>query len=188
MFPLQKILWWSMQLAMQLPTLLHNQDPLENFFGSVHSDGARNVNLTSSSFTASFKALIINNLLHSQAPQTNCVETLSTLRTLLTDTVIEDITPHTGITIEMVQPEQTYSATHAYIARKILKCVKCKECHENLISRCNISQHWIIQVKDYRKNLLTYPTTNFSLLINRMWQCLKRSVDNICFEEHIQKS
>lgn len=38
-----------------------NQDPIENFFGSIRSHGLRNINPTPANFISSFKSLVINN-------------------------------------------------------------------------------------------------------------------------------
>lgn len=49
-----------------------NQDPLENFFGSIRSHGCRNVNPTPAGFESSFTALLINNLSGQHSPGSNC--------------------------------------------------------------------------------------------------------------------
>ncbi|CAH0550874.1 unnamed protein product [Brassicogethes aeneus] len=49
-----------------------NQDPLENYFGSIRSHGVRNINPTCQSFINSFKALLINNFLSTHSPGSNC--------------------------------------------------------------------------------------------------------------------
>lgn len=51
-----------------------NQDPLENFFGSIRSHGCRNTNPTTGGFESSFAALLINNLSGQHSPGSNCEE------------------------------------------------------------------------------------------------------------------
>lgn len=45
-----------------------NQDPLENFFSGIRSNGIRNVNPTCNQFCNAFKTLIINNFNSSHSP------------------------------------------------------------------------------------------------------------------------
>lgn len=54
-----------------------NQDALENFFGMIRSHGVRNTNPTCSSFTSSFKLLVVNNFMSSRSVGTNCEDNLS---------------------------------------------------------------------------------------------------------------
>lgn len=49
-----------------------NQDPIENFFGSIRSHACRNVNPTPNSFESSFSTLLINSLSSVHAPGANC--------------------------------------------------------------------------------------------------------------------
>lgn len=49
-----------------------NQDPLENFFGSIRSHGCRNVNPTPERFESAFTTLLVNNLSSVHAPGANC--------------------------------------------------------------------------------------------------------------------
>ncbi|KAG7298322.1 hypothetical protein JYU34_017922 [Plutella xylostella] len=49
-----------------------NQDPLENFFGSIRSHGYRNNNPTCAGFEAAYASLLINNLSSSYSPGSNC--------------------------------------------------------------------------------------------------------------------
>ncbi|KAE9537635.1 hypothetical protein AGLY_006658 [Aphis glycines] len=51
-----------------------NQDPIENFFGSIRNHGIRNINPTPANFISSFKSLVIKNLTSSHSIGTNCEE------------------------------------------------------------------------------------------------------------------
>lgn len=49
-----------------------NQDPLENFFGAIRAHGQRNVMPNMASFEASYKALLVNNMVSPKSVGTNC--------------------------------------------------------------------------------------------------------------------
>ena len=49
-----------------------NQDPIENFFGSIRSHGCRNVNPSVEKFESAFTTLLINSLSSVHAPGANC--------------------------------------------------------------------------------------------------------------------
>ncbi|CAB3253325.1 unnamed protein product [Arctia plantaginis] len=49
-----------------------NQDPLENFFGSIRSHGYRNITPSCAGFEAAFSSLLINNLSANHSPGSNC--------------------------------------------------------------------------------------------------------------------
>lgn len=55
-----------------LNTRLLNQDPLENYFGTVRSQGIKNHRPTSLQFKKIAKALLINNLTSDHSPGANC--------------------------------------------------------------------------------------------------------------------
>ncbi|CAG4944833.1 unnamed protein product [Colias eurytheme] len=55
-----------------LTTRSFNQDPLENFFSGIRSNGIRNVNPSCNQFCNAFKTLIINNFNSSHSPRANC--------------------------------------------------------------------------------------------------------------------
>lgn len=61
-----------------------NQDPIENFFGSIRSQGCRNVNPTPDGFEAAFSSLLINSLTSVHAAGANCeVDDCHTLHKVL---------------------------------------------------------------------------------------------------------
>ncbi|CAH0726312.1 unnamed protein product, partial [Brenthis ino] len=49
-----------------------NQDPLENFFGSIRSHGVRNTSPTCAAFEAAFASLLVNNLSRNYSKGSNC--------------------------------------------------------------------------------------------------------------------
>ncbi|KAH9632255.1 hypothetical protein HF086_002890 [Spodoptera exigua] len=61
-----------------------NSDPIENFFGSIRSQGCRNVNPTPDGFEAAFSSLLINSLTSVHAAGANCeVDDCHTLHKVL---------------------------------------------------------------------------------------------------------
>lgn len=56
-----------------------NQDPLENFFGSIRSHGARNNSPTCAAFEAAFASLLVNNMSSNYSPGSNCEEDLCSM-------------------------------------------------------------------------------------------------------------
>ena len=51
-----------------------NQDPLENFFGSIRSHGVRNNSPTCAGFESAFASLLVNNTSSNYSPGSNCEE------------------------------------------------------------------------------------------------------------------
>lgn len=51
-----------------------NQDPLENFFGSIRSHGIRNVSPTCAAFESAFASLLVNNMSSNYSLGSNCEE------------------------------------------------------------------------------------------------------------------
>jgi len=49
-----------------------NQDPIENFFGSIRSHGVCNIKPTCANFISFFKSLVINNLTSNHSIGSNC--------------------------------------------------------------------------------------------------------------------
>lgn len=49
-----------------------NQDPLENFFGSIRSHGARNNSPTCAACEGAFASLLVNNISSNYSPGSNC--------------------------------------------------------------------------------------------------------------------
>lgn len=58
-----------------------NQDPIENFFGSIRSHGLRNTSPTYSAFEAAFASLLINDMSSNYSPGSNCEEDMCSVFT-----------------------------------------------------------------------------------------------------------
>lgn len=155
-----------------------NQDPIENFFGSIRSHGVRNIKPTPANFIASFKALLINNLTSNYSVGSNCENddcygTLDNLKNFLYDEVtLEDSTQipievHFEIPVIEVPSSnpQVTSGSRAYVAgwvvRKIKKLTKnCCLCVSKLSSDVILDEHFIIQLRYYSLCNLCLPNKN----------------------------
>lgn len=89
-----------------------NQEPIENFFGSIRSHGVRNIKPTPANFISSFKALIINNFTSNRSVGSNCEnddcdETLDNLKNFLLDNVSLDIPSNSNNFVVVVKISAT---------------------------------------------------------------------------------
>lgn len=74
-------IWKLLNNKYGLDTMLcrnFNQDPVENFFGSIRSQGARNVSPNSIGFEGAYKALLLQNYCSSHSLKSNCEDDMST--------------------------------------------------------------------------------------------------------------
>ncbi|RVE48224.1 hypothetical protein evm_007081 [Chilo suppressalis] len=72
-----KSIWQLLSMKYSFDSMLtrnFNQDPLENFFGSIRSLGARNVAPNCVGFEGAFKTLLLNNYSSDHAINSNCEE------------------------------------------------------------------------------------------------------------------
>ncbi|KAJ8726195.1 hypothetical protein PYW07_000893 [Mythimna separata] len=67
-----------------------NQDPLENFFGAIRSNGVRNINPNCNQFINSFKTLIVNNYNSPHSAGANCEEDFNTVMQSLSHLIINN--------------------------------------------------------------------------------------------------
>jgi len=158
-----------------------NQDPIENFFGSIRSHGVRNIKPTPAMFISSFKALLINNFTSSHSVGSNCENddcdgALDNLKNFLFDEVPLEETiiqsPVEGmIEIEIPDAEMPSSNTHvtsgsrAYVAGWVIKNIKkitknCRSCVSMLSSDIILDEHFIIQLRNYSQCKLFLPDKN----------------------------
>lgn len=177
-----------------------NQDPLENFFGSIRSHGVRNVNPNAASFINSFKSLIINNMLSNHSLNSNCekddLEGLDNLKTLLI-TPTEQIQPKVTfpeVTVEEYQPNHssllrkgklTYVA--GFVAKKILKQVKiCQQCRKDLVGGDRSQpEYFVVQARAYSPQALLAPSTNFNSFFQKCIFHLTKLLPQICFYNNV---
>lgn len=161
-----------------------NQDPIENFFCSIRSHGLRNRNPTCWGFISSLKSLLISNLTTKHSVGANC-ETdnsegiLDSLRELVLLNDFEDV--EENIETEQTQIIESYFNIHqsvnsniqnnirSYVTGWIIKKIKpllnnCKICQNKLTSNKFLNEHNFINVFEYQKCKLNYPTSEASNL------------------------
>lgn len=158
-----------------------NQDPLENFFGCIRLQRGRNVNPTCSSFVTSFKSLLINNFVSPHSPYANSEEdesdgAITTLASFLqTEEDDQELPEDVDDENEEPPPEkhaayledQTQAYVAGYIAKKLLKQIKCDICRKELITTDQLPEHDLIVIKTYPYSELTKPNTSFIKLFSR---------------------
>lgn len=177
-----------------------NQDPLENFFGSIRSHGVRNVNPNVTSFVNSFKSLIINNMLSNHSLSSNCekdsLEGLDNLKKMLISPSVE-ITSRVifpEISIEEYQPNRssllrrgklTYVA--GFVAKKVLQQIKiCQQCRKDLVDGDRTQpEYFVVQARAYSSKALLAPSTNFNMYFQKCIFHLSNILSQICFYNNI---
>jgi len=111
-----------------------NQDPIENFFGSIRSHGERNIKPTCANFITSFKALVINNFTSNHSFGSNCDGALDNLKefifnhipindTNLLDDEFNSITLKTPVQ-EFRPHHKLNSNSRAYVTGWVIKKIK----------------------------------------------------------------
>ncbi|KAI4470647.1 thap domain-containing protein 9 [Holotrichia oblita] len=149
-----------------------NQDPLENFFGLIRSQGARNINPSCSSFIAAFKTLTINNFTAKHSIGANCEEdisegALSTLKELLNLSVEPTVENEIYEEPEVLTGNEDHTTLikSNYCAGFVVKNIKnvvgdCAACKSDLHAAKIGPQHGLIQAREYENTVarLVYPS------------------------------
>uniref|UniRef100_A0A2A4JPP6 THAP-type domain-containing protein n=1 Tax=Heliothis virescens TaxID=7102 RepID=A0A2A4JPP6_HELVI len=164
-----------------------NQDPLENFFGSIRSHGCRNINPTVAGFESSFAALLINNLSGQHSPGSNCEEDscqviFKSMGCLFQNTV-RDRHPTENIDIDFNEINYDFEtkknnprliASLQYVTGYVLRktknkifknCTKCRDC---FYDPNNTSE--FLKSREYckGKSFLTYPKNEFVIFFSQI--------------------
>lgn len=183
-----------------------NQDPLENFFGSVRSHGYRNISPTCAGFEAAFASLLVNNLSTSYSPGSNCEEdschifkSINKLffgKSTKSDEPIEVDFSHIYdndfiVSLEIKKRDPRIIATLQYVTGYILRQCQnkifknCATCKNNLYDANRATEY--IKIREFNKNkaYLTYPSEElvktFSLIQDIVHNILKNGpIKNIC--------
>lgn len=164
-----------------------NQDPLENFFGSIRSHGCRNTNPTVAGFESSFAALLINNLSGQHSPGSNCEEdscqtVFKSMESLFKNAEkqsmpivtidLEDEVEYIDFEVKKNNPRilATLQYVTGYLLRKarinvFKNCKKCKDC---FYDKNNISD--FLKIREYKKgkSYLTYPSNDLVMLFSKI--------------------
>lgn len=180
-----------------------NQDPIENFFGSIRSHGVQNIKPTPVNFISSFKALLINNFTSNHSVGSNCKNNdcdgaLDNLKNFLFDEVpIEDPIQNLveeNITIEIPAADTSSSnsevnlGSRAYVAgwvtKKIKKLTKnCCMCTSKLSSDIILDEHFIIQIRYYSLCNLILPDKNVINLYSYVIQLFNLNFHQFAFKK-----
>ncbi|KAF0750550.1 Uncharacterized protein FWK35_00017276 [Aphis craccivora] len=194
-----------------------NQDSLENFFGSSCSMGCRNTNPSCTSFSASYKTLLLNNLMSTHSPSSNCEDDLATSclspyqhlfdnSTLergegndSTSEVSESVISAETITDNLIkQPEDVQNLTvqtHTYISGYIIKKLnktffKNCNCLTQLCTTQLTSNHDIISNREYSNNIISlkYPNETFCSLVQNIIQIISIQLPILCHTSNLKSN
>lgn len=186
-----------------------NQDPLENFFSCIRSNGVRNVNPTCLQFSNAFKTLLINNFDSPHSISANCErdnnQAMQSLQCLLvtennelrnTDFACEiDSLINTMETMKSNDVTQkVHAESKKYVAGYIIKkckskiykkCISCK----NDLCRSEVDVDSFNYEIDYTKKSLFHACDAFIDLLNEIYfmivTCLRESPEINCLNEKI---
>lgn len=177
-----------------------NQDPLENFFGSIRNQGCRNNNPSAASFQSSFTSLIINNLTSIHAVGSNCEDDFcDALQTYIVADSTASQKVHevndNHLLIETTPLEEKKNnikvmASLTYVAGYILRqCKKfifksCVDCNQNLSNINNDACDYIKHREYAGRNWLCYPSNEMILIISEIQDIFAKIMEddfNKCF-------
>lgn len=169
-----------------------NQDPLENFFGSIRSHGARNNSPTCAAFEGAFASLLVNNMSSNYSPGSNCEDDYCNIFQSFDELFFSDAEPCTKDRNE-IDCDDLFGAdmiadysekqknlriigllqyVAGYVLRRSRKVFKSCDCcmvdlFENESNR-NRNRYLISREYQQDKIYLTYPNQNFIKLISEI--------------------
>ncbi|XP_045493197.1 uncharacterized protein LOC123692481 [Colias croceus] len=167
-----------------LTTRSFNQDPLENFFSGIRSNGIRNVNPSCNQFCNAFKTLIINNFNSSHSPRANCENddnnAFKSMANLLNDKKCIDSNNDDfacdidGLLNVMGQIKNNDKLVYAEAKKYVIGYV-IKKCKTKIFRNCKYCMHDLCRSEvdlqsfnyevDYTKKSLFHPSVNFISLM-----------------------
>ncbi|VEN38885.1 unnamed protein product, partial [Callosobruchus maculatus] len=170
-----------------LSTRAFNQDPLENFFSCIRSQGGQNSNPTCSLFISYFKSLIVNNLVSPHSIGSNCEEdqsvgVLDPLRSFITDDLPSDGTEEVQNVPLPVFPQDPVSHTSCdtdtddlatpyvagFILHKIFLKLECSACRNLMMTEDDLFRNKLIKLRQFSNCRLKHPSTQFSKALERI--------------------
>jgi len=185
-----------------------NQDPIENFFGSIRSHGVRNIKPTCANFISSFKSIVINNLTSSHSIGSNCENddcdgALDNLKEFLFNDNLTGIHPLEDaedaiITLEIPIPnQQSYASinsnSRAYVTGWVMKKIKkitknCNHCMTTMHSDAVLKEHMVIQARMYEDCNLQYPNEEAMSIFSYIIQMFNFNFHKFVFKSNLKKS
>lgn len=176
-----------------------NQDPLENFFCCIRSNGIRNVNPTCLQFMNAFKTLLINNFNSPHSVHANCEnddnQSIQSLTSLLTNKIYSNNSNDFACNIDdllivmtEIKTNDTSNKVHVeakkyvagYIIKKCksMKCKNCTQCSNDLLRSEKDLQSFNYEI-DYTKKYLFHACDPFIDLLNEIYYmiitCLRQA-------------
>lgn len=187
-----------------------NQDSIENLYCSVRSHGVRNINPTCSGFISSFKSLLINNLTATHSVGANCEvdnseDVLDSLKEFVLlnnyeETVknLEEEQYDCNITTQIISdninqiPSIVQKNTRSYVTGWVIKKIKpflnnCKICQYKLTSNKFLNEHNFINVREYDKSKLNYPTSESTHLYTLVIHFFNMFISDFIAKPNLQK-
>lgn len=185
-----------------------NQDSLEYFFGAARSVSSSNPSCHA--FAAAYKTLLLNNLISSNAPGSNCedfVETsLTSYKNLFQNSQDDSVKDFSNYEFSVSLPVQisnlpinvnylrgqvqTYIA--GYILKKLNKTVfkNCHHCLKQLCANKVTNEHNLISARDYNTQRLSlkYPSSVFGSLVQKIVSYIGQQIPTICHHINIRKT
>lgn len=155
-----------------------NQDPLENFFCNIRSNGVRNTSPTCSQFTGAFKTLLVNNLTSPHSVGANCEQddntALKPLESLLNcefekeqatgtvnvGSVINEFYSSSNSNYYNSTSKEAKRYVAGYIVKKTIQKITktCHTCRMNLVSTIPPRNTDYILERDFTRRSLNYPS------------------------------
>lgn len=188
-----------------------NQDPLENFFGSIRSLGARNVTPNCMGFEGAFKTLLLNNFSSNHSTNANCEEDtndclqslsffiknkerkgLSSASSQSQNIVIDqplEVMQNTRNISDQGADQRTYVCGWA-LSKCLQKVIKgCKKCKSKLLGNSDNDMYKYIKAKEYTKNKkwLCYPSDCLVACFQEIQETTVAFLNNECFKIHIKE-
>lgn len=177
-----------------------NQDPLENFFGSIRSHGIRNINPTCAAFISSFTA---NQSVGANCESDDCEGVLDSLKQflLLNFENKHEIEETHSINIFNVQniprnkiiihPTNIQKRSRSFVTGLILKKIKkltnnCKICLYKLSSNSILQEHDFIKTREYNNCNLNYPTTEASDLYSFIIHLFDLNIEHFIEKQNLK--
>lgn len=185
-----------------------NQDPIENFFGTIRSHGVRNIKPTCANFISSFKSLLINNFTSSHSIGSNCEnddcnEALDNLKEFLFNDNLTGIHPlgdaeDAIIILETpIHNQQPYASVNsnsrAYVTGWVMKKIKkitknCNHCMSTMQSDAVMKEHMVIQARMYEDCNLQYPNDEAMNIFSYIIQMFNFNFHKFVFKSNLKKS
>lgn len=198
-----KELWLYLNEKHNVTSLLtrcFNQDPVENFFSSVRSHGARNTNPTCQQFESIYKTLLVNNLNSSHSLGANCEEDpnkmLQNLDCLLiendikeppmsnepmdTDLSIENLADSSSEIGDKLIISETKKYVTGFVIKKLKRnvCKSCIKCNNELCDTTPPQADEYIHSIDITRRSLYRPSRNFSNCVRNIIKIVKSMLKN----------